>query len=100
MHGRWEVKKEEVEVAFRQRPDLPADLPTDLPTYLPTYLPDGLTARPAYLSAFLPTDLPTYLSDGRTALIGGSSSASRRLRLCRTDGRTDGPTNLARTLEL
>ncbi len=61
-----------------------------LPTYRPIYLPDGLTARP--------TDLPTYLPDGLTALIGGSGAASRRLRLGRTDGRTDGPTNLDRAL--
>ena len=57
--------------------------------------PNNLTM---FYAAYLATDLHTYLPDGRTALIGGSGGASRRLRLGRTDGRTDGPTNLDRTL--
>ncbi len=49
-----------------------------------------------FYAAYLATDLHTYLPDGRRALIGGSGGALRRLRLGRTVGRADGPTNLDR----
>ena len=49
-----------------------------------------------FYAGYLATDLHTYLPDGRAALIGGSGGASRRLRLGRTVGRADGPTNLDR----